>query len=58
VAVVLALPTVGPLLLDSLMVQDFYVAGSVVMILTVLTLIGTLISDVLLALADPRIRFD
>jgi peptide/nickel transport system permease protein len=58
VAVVLALPTVGPLLLDSLMVQDFYVAGSVVMILTVLTLVGTLISDILLVLADPRIRFD
>jgi len=58
VAVVLALPTVGPLLLDSLMVQDFYVAGSVVMILTALTLVGTLISDILLALVDPRIRFD
>jgi peptide/nickel transport system permease protein len=58
VAVVLALPTVGPLLLDSLMAQDFYVAGSVVIILTVLTLVGTLISDILLALADPRIRYD
>jgi peptide/nickel transport system permease protein len=58
VAVVLALPTVGPLLLSSLMAQDFYVAGSVVIILTVLTLIGTLISDILLALADPRIRYD
>jgi len=58
VAVVLALPTVGPLLLDSLMAQDFYVAGSVLIILTFLTLIGTLISDILLAWADPRIRYD
>ena len=58
VAVVLALPTVGPLLLDGLMAQDYYVAGSVVMILTILTLVGTLISDILLAWADPRIRYD
>jgi peptide/nickel transport system permease protein len=58
VAVVLMLPTVGPLLLDALMGQDFYVAGSILMILTVLTLIGTLISDVLLAWSDPRVRFD
>lgn len=58
VAVVLMLPTVGPLLLEALMGQDFYVAGSILMILTVLTLIGTLISDVLLAWADPRVRFD
>jgi len=57
VAVVLMLPTVGPLLLSALQAQDFYVAGSIIMILTVLTLIGTFISDILLALADPRIRF-
>jgi peptide/nickel transport system permease protein len=58
VAVVMMLPTVGPLLLNALQAQDFYVAGSIVMILTVLTLIGTFISDILLALADPRVRFD
>ena len=56
VSMVLVLPTVGPLQIDALRNQDFFVAGSVVMIQTVLTLIGTLISDILLAVADPRIR--
>jgi peptide/nickel transport system permease protein len=58
VSIVLALPTVGPLLLDALRAQDFYVAGSILMILSVLTVIGTFISDLLLAWADPRVRFD
>lgn len=58
VAMVLMLPTVGPLLLAALMAQDFYVAGSILLILTVLTLIGTFISDILLAWADPRVRLD
>jgi peptide/nickel transport system permease protein len=58
VAVVLALPTVGPLLLDALRAEDFFVAGSVLMILSALTIIGTFISDLLLAWADPRVRFD
>jgi peptide/nickel transport system permease protein len=56
VAVVLSLPTIGPLLLDALMIQDMYLAGSILLILSILTLLGTLISDILLALADPRIR--
>jgi peptide/nickel transport system permease protein len=56
VSMVLVLPTVGPLQLDALRSQDYFVAGSIVMILTVLTLIGTLISDILLAVADPRVR--
>jgi len=56
-AIVLNLPTVGPLLLRSLMSQDMYLAGSLIVLLTVLSLIGTLISDVLLMLVDPRIRF-
>lgn len=56
VATVLSLPTVGPLLLRSLLSQDMYLAGSIVLILSVLTLIGTLISDILLAATDPRIR--
>ena len=56
-AIVLSLPTVGPLLLQSLMVQDMYLAGSIVLILSTLTVVGTLISDILLAVADPRIRF-
>jgi peptide/nickel transport system permease protein len=56
VSMVLVLPTVGPLQIEALRTQDYFVAGSIVMILTVLTLIGTLISDILLAWADPRVR--
>jgi peptide/nickel transport system permease protein len=56
VAIVLSLPTVGPLLLRSLQSQDMYLAGSLILILSVLTVIGTLISDILLAWLDPRIR--
>lgn len=56
VAVVLNLPTTGPLLLRSLQSQDMYLAGSFIMILSVLTVIGTLVSDILLAWVDPRIR--
>jgi len=58
VAQVLNLPTTGPLLLRGLMDQDMYLAGSFVMMLSTLTVIGTLISDVLLAWVDPRIRFE
>ncbi len=57
-AVVLNLPTIGPLLLRSLMNQDMYLAGSIVMILATLTVVGTLISDILLMILDPRIRMD
>jgi len=57
VAEVLSLPTTGPLLLSALMNQDMFLAGSFVMILSTLTVIGTLISDILLAWVDPRIRF-
>jgi peptide/nickel transport system permease protein len=56
VAVVLNLPTTGPLLLQSLLSQDMFLAGTIVMMLSVLTVIGTLISDILLAWLDPRIR--
>lgn len=56
VAKVLGLQTTGPLLLSALENQDMYLAGSIIMILSVLTVIGTLISDILLALVDPRIR--
>lgn len=58
VSVVLGLPTTGPLLLDALMNQDMYLAGSLVMILSVLSVVGVLLSDLLLALVDPRIRYD
>jgi len=57
-AIVLSLPTVGPLLYDALLDQDMYLAGSSVMILSFLTVIGTLISDILLVLVDPRIRYE
>ncbi len=54
---VMNLPTTGPLLLRSLQSQDMYLAGSMILILSVATVIGTLVSDVFLALLDPRIRY-
>lgn len=57
-AVVLNLPTIGPLLLGALLAQDMFMAGAIVMILSVLTVIGTFISDILLAIFDPRIRLE
>ena len=57
VSVVMSLPTTGPMLLRSLLGQDMYLAASFIMMLSGLTVIGTVISDVLLALVDPRIRF-
>jgi len=56
-AIVLNLPTAGPLLLRALVSQDMYQAGSFILLMGVITLIGMLVSDVLLALLDPRIRF-
>ena len=56
VSIVLSLPTTGPLLLRALLAQDMYLAGSFMMMLTTLTLVGTLVSDILLAALDPRIR--
>ena len=58
VAVVLNIQTSGPLLLRSLISQDMYLAGAFVLLLSTLTVIGTLLSDILLALADPRIRLE
>ncbi len=57
-AIVLSLPTTGPLLFQALMTQDMYLAGSTIMFLAVLTVIGTLISDILLVWVDPRIRYE
>ena len=57
-AIVLSLPTTGPLLFQALLSQDMYLAGSTVMLLTALTVIGTFISDVFLSIADPRIRYE
>ncbi len=56
VAVVLSLPITGPLLLRALLSQDMYLAGSFIFMLSALTIFGTLISDILLAWLDPRIR--
>ncbi len=56
VAVVMSLPTTGPILLSALQSQDMYLAGSFLMFLALLTVIGVLVSDLLLALLDPRIR--
>lgn len=58
VAIVLGLPTLGPALLNALLSQDMYLAGDVILIQTILVLIGTLISDIALALVDPRIRYE
>jgi peptide/nickel transport system permease protein len=58
ISVVLALPTAGPLLLRSLQSQDMYLAGAFILLLSALTVIGTLISDILLAWLDPRIRYE
>jgi len=56
VAVVMSLPTTGPILLSALQSQDMYLAGSFLMFLAVLTVIGVLVSDIALAVLDPRIR--
>lgn len=56
-SIVLSLPTTGPLLLRALLSQDMYLAASSILLLSVLTVIGTLISDLLLAWLDPRIRY-
>jgi peptide/nickel transport system permease protein len=58
VSVVMSLPTVGPVLLHSLQSQDMYLAGSILMFLALLTVIGMLISDLALGLLDPRIRLE
>jgi peptide/nickel transport system permease protein len=58
VAIVLDMPTCGPMLLRALRSQDMYLAGSFIMLLSVLTVIGTLVSDILLAWSDPRIRYE
>ena len=57
-SIVLSLPTIGPVLLKALQSQDMYLAGSIIMLLSALGLIGTLISDLLLVAVDPRIRFE
>ncbi len=57
VSVVLSLPTLGPVLLESMIQEDVYTAGFIVLMLGVLTVVGTLLSDILLAVVDPRIKY-
>jgi peptide/nickel transport system permease protein len=56
VSVVLGLPTEGPILLRALLTEDLFVSSSIVLLLGILTVVGTFISDIILALIDPRIR--
>ncbi|MCD6290732.1 MAG: ABC transporter permease [Anaerolineae bacterium] len=58
ISIVLSLPTTGPLFFKALLSQDMYLAGTFVMMLSFLTVLGTLISDILLAWLDPRIRYE
>jgi peptide/nickel transport system permease protein len=58
VSLVLGLPTVGPLLLQALIAQDMYLAGTIVLMLGVMTVVGTFVSDLLLMWLDPRIRLE
>jgi peptide/nickel transport system permease protein len=58
VATVMNLPNIGPLLLRALVNQDMYLAGGILLIYSFLTVVGTLLSDILLALVDPRIRVE
>ena len=57
-AIVLSLPTTGPILISALQSQDMYLAGSFLMFLSMLTVVGVLISDIALTFLDPRIRLD
>jgi peptide/nickel transport system permease protein len=58
VSMVLGLPTVGPLLLRALIAQDMFLAGAIVLMLGIMTVIGTFVSDILLMWVDPRIRME
>jgi peptide/nickel transport system permease protein len=58
VAMVLSLPMIGPALLDALLAEDVYLAGSMLMLLSLLGVVGTLVSDLLLLWLDPRIRLE
>jgi peptide/nickel transport system permease protein len=56
ISIVLSLPTVGPLLVRALISQDMFLAGTIVLLLGLLTVIGTFISDLVLMWVDPRLR--
>jgi len=54
---VLALPDTGPLFLRALLDQDIYLSGAILLMYSTLTILGTFLSDVILAMLDPRIRY-
>ena len=56
-SVVLGLPTAGPIFLNALLSQDMQLAGAYIMLISLFTIAGTLLSDILLAINDPRIRY-
>lgn len=58
VSIILSLPTVGPMLLDAVMIEDTFMAGSLLLILSAFSVFGVLVSDLLLMLLDPRIRME
>jgi peptide/nickel transport system permease protein len=58
IAIILSMPTIGPLYLDALRSQDMYLAGTILVMLSALLLIGNLLADLLLAWVDPRVRLD
>lgn len=58
ISIVLSLPSIGPILLRATLAQDMYLTGSIVFILSTLTVIGSLLSDIYLAWSDPRIRYE
>ncbi len=58
VSVVLSLPTLGPVLLRSLLSQDMFLAGAIILLIGVMTVVGTLLSDILLGFIDPRVRLE
>ncbi len=58
ISIVLGLPTVGPLLFQALQDQDMYLAGTIILMMSLLLILGNLLADIALAWADPRIRYD
>jgi peptide/nickel transport system permease protein len=57
VSLVMGLQTIGPILLSALRSQDYFLSGFILLFVSALTLVGMLVSDLLLAVLDPRIRF-
>ena len=58
VSIVLNLNTIGPLFYDSLIAQDMYLAGTILLVISVILVLGNLLADVLLAISDPRIKYE